>query len=237
MTVLPRAVVFDFDGTIIDTESPEYRSWSEVYRRFGLELPLDRWAQGVGAAWGIFDPLDDLERRLGTALDREAVAAWRAQRDRQLILAEGVRPGILDLLAEMAQHGIPAAIASSSPRSWVDEHLARLGLERYFPVICTIDDGAPAKPAPDLYQLACRRLGVEPSLALAIEDSPNGAMAARSAGLPCVVVPNQVTALLSFPEHQVVLETLQGVSLARLWRAAAGDGSRPGDGYRRDPAP
>lgn len=217
---MPAAVVFDFDGTILDTETPEFRSWSEVYRRYGLELPLECWARGVGGAWGVFDPLADLEARLGTRVDREAVAAWRSQRDQELIRAQDVLPGVVPLLDQISAGGVAAAIASSSPRAWVEEHLVRLGLSGYFQVICTADDVERVKPAPDLYRLACRRLGVQPSRALAIEDSPNGALAALAAGLRCVVVPNEVTARLDFPPGTAIRPTLAGVRLADLWTAA-----------------
>ena len=211
-----RALILDFDGTIVDTETPWYRAWQEVYAGFGEDLPVAEWARTVGTAEGAFDPVVHLEQRLGRSLDRTALEADFRTRGLRLQAREGLRPGISALLGEAHAASVPVALASNSPRSWVEPYLRRFGIAGSFGAVCTREDVVHPKPAPDLYRLALRRLGVPAQRAVALEDSPSGAEAALLAGLTCVVVPNAFTAALRFPEGARVLPSLQGVPQAAL---------------------
>jgi HAD superfamily hydrolase (TIGR01509 family) len=186
-----KALIFDFDGTILDTEMPEYRSWQELYDEFGLTLPLDLWVGAIGTI-NAFDPLTHLEQQVG------AVASARLRRvearNWAMIQAQRPLPGVQEWLAAAAAHSLSLAIASSSPHHWVDSHLTRLGLAHHFPIIVGRDDaGNQPKPNPSVYQVALARLGVHPNEAVAIEDSRNGVAAAQAAGLYTLYVPNELT--------------------------------------------
>ena len=140
-----RALLFDFDGLIVDTETPSYASWQEVYREHGQELPLDRWAAIIGTTGG-FEPLDYLEELHGP-IDREAVRTRRREHELELLEIEELRPGILDYLEEARRRGLTTAIVSSSSREWVDRHLIRLEQAEHFDEIVTADrDPERSKP-------------------------------------------------------------------------------------------
>jgi HAD superfamily hydrolase (TIGR01509 family) len=202
-----RALLFDFDGLIVDTETPSFASWQEVYREHGEKLPLERWAAIVGTIGG-FEPLDYLEELHGP-VDREAVQARRDEHEISLLEIEELRPGVLDYLEEAQRVGLKTAIVSSSTQQWVNRHLARLEQAEHFDEIVTADlDQARAKPRPTLYLEALKRLGVSADEAIAFEDSPNGVTAAKAAGIFTVAVPNGVTASLGLEEADLRLESL-----------------------------
>ncbi|HET7466763.1 MAG TPA: HAD family hydrolase [Candidatus Dormibacteraeota bacterium] len=206
-----RAIVFDFDGLILDTEAPIYQSWLEVYRAHGQELPFDLWMQTVGSSNAVFDPRRHLEERLGRALGQE-VLDGRARRRTELVLAQAVLPGVAELATAARESGLKTGVASSSSHNWVDEHLKRLGILALFECIRCRDDVQRVKPAPDLFIAALDCLGVEAQDALAIEDSPNGVLAAKTAGMLCVAVPNSITADQDFGRADLVLPSLAGVT-------------------------
>ena len=212
-----KAFVFDFDGLILDTEEPVYRSWLEVYQAHGQELPFDRWIQIVGSSTATFDPKGHLEQRLGRALARE-VLDRRIERRTALVRAQPILPGVVELIDSAREAGLRVGVASSSTRQWVNGHLERLGLLERFDCVRCRDDVALVKPAPDLYLAVVECLGVAPSEALAIEDSPNGIAAAKAAGLRCVAVPNVITGGLDLSHADVILPTLEGVTPADLVR-------------------
>lgn len=210
-----RALLFDFDGLIVDTETPSYASWQEVYRQHGQELPLDRWAAIIGTIGG-FEPLDYLEELHGP-IDRDAVRARKRERELELLEIEELRPGILDYLEEAERRGLKTAIVSSSSRQWVDRHLARLERAEHFDEIVTADhDPERSKPRPTLYLEALDRLGVSAAEAIAFEDSPNGVKAAKAAGIFTVAVPNGITVALGLGEADLLLASLAEVSLDEL---------------------
>ena len=213
---LIQAVVFDFDGTILDSESHVYGVARELFAEHGAELPLEVWAECVGRAAGHFDPIEYLEECTGRPHDRDALNRLRRERFHERIAREGPLPGVEEALAAARAGGLKLGIASSGSREWVEGQLARLGLRRYFECVRTADDVEHAKPDPELYTSALACLGVDPARAVAIEDSPNGALAARRAGMYCVIVPNPVTAALAFGHHHVRLESLHGVELHAL---------------------
>jgi HAD superfamily hydrolase (TIGR01509 family) len=209
------ALVFDFDGLILDTEVPEYTSVKAEFEAHGVELPFDAWLDIIGRAdhphW-----LDWLEDVVGAPIERDVVHARRLARHHEMILRCDVLPGVVDLLDEADARGIPATVASSSPFSWVSGHLERLGLLDRFKAVRTKDDVERAKPWPDLFLAAVEAVGAEPADAVAFEDSHHGARAAVDAGLFCVVAPNPVTRAQDHSHAHLVVDSLAEVSLADL---------------------
>ena len=206
-----RAFLFDFDGLILDTEYASRAGWERLYREHGHELPADLWATLVGTTHAPWDPMTHLEELVGTPLEREELNERRYEHELALIEAEELRPGIADYLAAARQHGLKRAIVSSSTRAWVDMHLERLEEAIGWDAICTADrDPARAKPAPVLYLEALDALGVAAAEAVAFEDSPNGVLAAKAAGVFCIAVPNEVTRDLGLEEAgaDLVLDSL-----------------------------
>ena len=210
-----RALVFDFDGLILDTEEPVYRSWLEVYQAHGEELPFERWVQIVGSTTTGFHPQHHLEERLGRPLPKE-VLDRRIGRRTEMILANAVLPGVVQHLDAARELGLKAGVASSSTREWVEGHLARLGILDRFECVRCRDDVEHAKPEPDLYLAVLECLGVEAADAIAIEDSPNGVAAAKRAGMRCVAIPNSITTGLDLSEADIKLGSLAEVSLRDL---------------------
>lgn len=210
-----RAIIFDFDGTILDTETVTYNAICDIYKEFDLELSLELWADGIGT-WGGFDPYEHLETALGRPIDRAAL-----EQKFQNMLAEHIqtlvlRPGVRDTLEEARRMGLRIGLATSSHRDWVEPRLRKHGLLHFFEAIHTADDVEKVKPDPALYRLAVQSLGVEPREAVAIEDSVNGLRAAKSAGLYSIVVPNPVTAFMDFSEADLVVPSLAEQPLKHL---------------------
>jgi HAD superfamily hydrolase (TIGR01509 family) len=229
-----RALILDFDGLILDTETPEYRAWSELYAELGRDLALARWVAGVGTQGG-FDPCAELERLLGRPLDHSALSARTRRRVTELLDGAVPLPGVVGLLERAAALGLCCAIASSSPRRWVEPHLERLGLRGSFRAVVCRDDVPRVKPDPALYREAVRALGAAPDEALAFEDSAHGVHAAKAAGLYCVAVPCEVTRDLDFSAADLVLRSLDELPLDHLLaRARASLADRaPRSGPRR----
>jgi HAD superfamily hydrolase (TIGR01509 family) len=210
-----RAVIFDFDGLILDTEEPVFRSWVEVYEEHGAQLPFERWVEIVGSTTIGFHPQRHLEELLGHPLPQE-VLDRRILRRTQFVHAKELLPGVLQHIEEARALGLKLGVASSSTTDWVKGHLARLGILDRFHCLRCRDDVANVKPAPDLYLAVLECLGVSAGEAFAIEDSPNGITAAKQAGLRCVAIPNTITASLDLSRADVVVSSLAERSLAEL---------------------
>ena len=215
------AFLFDFDGLILDTEFASRAGWERLYREHGHELPTDLWATLVGTTHAPWDPMEHLEELVGEPLEREALNERRYAHEIALIEAEELRPGIAEYLAAARQHGLKRAIVSSSSRRWVDMHLERLEEAAGWDAICTADrDPARAKPGPTLYLEALELLHVTAQQAVAFEDSPNGVLAAKAAGVFCVAIPNEVTRDLGLAEAgaDIVLDSLADLPPESLFR-------------------
>ena len=210
-----RGVIFDFDGLILDTESPEFTSWRDIFSEHGCVLSLEDWAVCIGTA-DVFDPCAHLEAQLGRVVDRDALRTERRRRSDALIAAQMPMPGVVERIAEAGAIGLKLAVASSSSRSWVEGHLTRLDLARHFHCIRCSDHVEQVKPDPALYRLALEGLGLGPENAIAFEDSPNGILAAKRAGLFCVAVPNDATRELALDAADLRLESLREISLEAL---------------------
>ena len=211
-----RALLFDFDGLVLDTESTEFRTWSELYERHGHGLELERWADAIGTLNG-FDPATHLAS-LGVTLGEEDLEA-RERRNLDLCDLEELRPGVVELLEAAERRGIATAIVSSSSDDWIARHLDVRGLrERFRTIVCANHDPSRAKPRPTLYLEALERLDVRADEAMAFEDSPYGVAAATAAGIFCVAVPNDVTARLDLSRADVVVDSLAGLTIDALER-------------------
>jgi HAD superfamily hydrolase (TIGR01509 family) len=214
-----KALLFDFDGLILDTETPEYQVWQAIYREHGFELPDDEWRKIIGG-YGIsrFDAAEHLSLLSQGQLDSVSLRDRHRSESHAITIAQSVLPGVMDYLHEAKRLGLKLAIASSSPHSWVDTHAQRLGIFHYFEEVICADDVGPGrtKPNPDLFLLALDRLSVRANEAIVFEDSPNGVRAARSAGVFVVAVPNTVTSQLSMEKANLTLRSLTDLSLAAL---------------------
>ncbi|MFL5945158.1 MAG: HAD family hydrolase [Gaiellaceae bacterium] len=212
-----RGLLFDFDGLLIDTETPSRLAYEELYREHGHELPLDRWATLVGTIGAEFSPDDHLEELVGRPLDRERIAERRRAREHELCDLEDLRPGIEDYLAEAERRGFKTAIVSSSTREWIARHLQRLDRVNGWDAIVAADgDVERAKPQPTLYLEALETLGLQPDEAIAFEDSLNGIRAAQAAGIFCVAVPNPITETFALGEADLLLGSLGELTLGDL---------------------
>lgn len=212
-----RALIFDFDGLIVDTELPDYESWQEVYHSHGCDLAVEKWGLIVGGTGASdFDPHTHLEELCGQKLDREEV--WISRRKQYLdsISEQPVLPGVLDYLDEADHLGLKLAVASSSPENWVRGHLARLGLYQRFAAVKTADDVARTKPDPELFLATLDELKLKADQAIVFEDSPNGVKAANSAGIFTVAVPNSLTAQLPMQGADLRLNSLTDLPLNEL---------------------
>ena len=215
-----KALVFDFDGLIVDTEVPIFRAWQRIYRERGQELPLDLWLTIIGTASGPFDPVIDLGKKTNTKLDEKELKALEAVYYQEATALQQLLPGVFDYLVAARKLGLKTAVASSSTRKWVMDHLNRFGIGGHFDVIVTREDVKRTKPDPDLYRTVLQRLDVKPAEAIAFEDSSNGIHAAKAAGLFSVVVPNLMTVDLDLSEADLRLLTLEAMPLAGVLKEA-----------------
>jgi HAD superfamily hydrolase (TIGR01509 family) len=222
-----RALIFDFDGTLLDTESPDMLAWQYVFEEHRVTLSLDLWYQNIGRAPGTFDVYSHLEALIERPVVRDHIHTRYRTRFLELLALEKLRDGVDHWLADAARLELDLAIASSSPRSWVVGHLEVFGLLDRFRVIRNRDDVAHAKPAPDLYLSALDGLGLRADEAIAIEDSPNGSVAAKAAGLYVVAVPNAVTRNLRFEQADLLLESLAERSLEDVLAGVTPEAAAP----------
>ncbi len=210
------ALIFDFDGVIIDSETPSYETWQEVFRANGANLDRSLWQRVIGGGTDRFDVYQHLEDTVGMRLNRDAIQ--RSQHDRYEALARSspLLPGVLEYIKDAGSLGLKLGVASSSTRAWVEENLAERGLLALFHCVVTREDVDNIKPNPDLYVVALSRLGTSPDRAVAIEDSQNGVVAAKGAGMFCVAVPNQMTMDMPLENADLRLGALSEMGLQTL---------------------
>ncbi len=198
------AVVFDFDGLIMDTESTMLASWQHEWQWHGLELDTASFFADHGG--------DVSEHRyaklaaaVGPAYDRAASHARRLAHRDQLNARLDLQPGIADWLTQAGYLGLRLAVATSSGRGWASEHLHRRGSLAAFEFLACGDEVARPKPDPGVYLLALERLRLPADQVVAVEDSPHVVAAAQAAGLRCVAIPNRHADAARFATADLVL--------------------------------
>ncbi|WP_410631977.1 HAD family hydrolase [Amycolatopsis sp. cmx-4-83] len=209
-----RALVFDFDGTLADTESAVLQAWQEVFLEHGTELPLEAWYAVIGTQHTTPAMFALLAEHV-PGIDVDALRPRTKARVYELLETLGAREGVETYLAAAHERGLKLAVASSSSGGWVNPHLDRLGIAHHFDAVLT-GDRHKAKPDPDLYLAALDALGTTAAQTIAFEDTPHGVTAAKAAGLTCVAVPNAITESLDFGQADVVLPSFTAEPLDAL---------------------
>jgi len=220
-----KALIFDFDGLIIDSESPEFQAWQEVFAEHGHELGMDWWADLIGRPPTHRDVYAYFCQNVNPAADIEQLRKDRRARVIALTLAQPVLPGVHDYLRGAAELGLKLGLASSSSGNHVRGHLERLDLLHYFHATRCFEDTALHKPDPTPYLAVLDDLGVAAEDAIAFEDSPNGVIAARAAGIFCVAVPKPITCQLPLDHADHLLASLADEPLEKIL-ARAVEGQR-----------
>lgn len=208
------AVLFDFDGVLVDTEWAIYQAWQRTFLAHGHELPLEIYTQCIGSDFETWSPKTHLQNLSGLEFDWHDLDVLRQEEILSELSSEGIMPGVLDLLESLVAHSIRRAVVSSSSHHWVDGWLDKLNFAHYFETVVCRDDALAIKPAPHLYLEAARRLKLAPADCLVIEDSLNGVKAAIAAGMPVWVVPNRVTADLDFSNADRVFNSMSELANA-----------------------
>ena len=208
------AVLFDFDGVLVDTEWAIYQAWLRTFQTNGHDLPLEVYTRCIGSDFATWSPKTHLEELSGLAFDWHDLDALRQEEIMRDLADAGPMPGAVALLEKLADLKIPCAVVSSSSHHWVDGWLEKLDLTRHFQTIVCRGDAPRIKPAPDLYLEAAGRLALSPADCLVIEDSLNGVKSAIAAGMPVWAVPNRVTGCLDFSDANGIFTSLDEVSAA-----------------------
>ncbi|MBB3869324.1 putative hydrolase of the HAD superfamily [Parageobacillus toebii NBRC 107807] len=209
-----KAIVFDFDGLIVDTESVWFDVFKEVMIEYDCDLKLEDFAICIGTTDDIL--YERLAQIAHKPIDRTEISRKTRERYQDKMSHLQLREGVLDYLQTAKNLSLKIGLASSSSRRWIEGFLEKFGIKEFFDVIKTSDDVKRVKPDPELYLRAIQDLGVEGHEALAFEDSKNGLTAAIKAGLHCVIVPNPVTSFLDFSGHLYRLSSMGEIGLHDL---------------------
>lgn len=209
-----RALLFDFDGVLVDTEWAIYSAWQRTFEAHGHPLPLEIYTRCIGSDFATWSPKTHLEDLTGNAFDWHDLDARRQQEIMAELETATPMAGLERMLQTLERRHIPSAVVSSSSHHWVDGWLAKLGLSEHFRTTVCRGDAPRIKPAPDLYLEASKRLGVEPADCLVVEDSLNGVLSAKAAGMAVWAVPNRVTAGLDFSPADRVMGSLEECAAA-----------------------
>lgn len=219
------AVIFDFDGTILDSETAEFHSHRRLFEDWGTSLSEDEWCEGIGILKPETHWFDRLCERAPDPPDFRRFQELTRQYFREHVSTEPM-PGVSALLGALIAAGIPRAIASGAPSSWVLHGLESVGLGQSFDAVVTSDQVARGKPAPDVYLEAARRMGIEATRCVAVEDSGPGLASARAAGMRTVVIPHALTRLHDLSGADMRVKSASDLSLDTLRNLAIAPSAR-----------
>ena len=213
-----QAIIFDFDGLILDTESPQVEIWHELFARTGAEFDLKAYHSTVGGYNSdVYRPEVELAKLLNDGRSPEELLLQVQEAQLERIRQNPINPGVIEVLDDAMQRGIITTVGSSSPCDWVQGHLKRLGLFDRFETVVTYDDVSEPKPSPEIFKLVLKRLNLKAEDVIVLEDSANGVLAAHRANLRVVAVPNAVTEVMDFSLASEVLSSLLELDLNKYF--------------------
>jgi HAD superfamily hydrolase (TIGR01509 family) len=216
MKTLPfEAIIFDHDGTLIDTETADFEACDLLYKELGLTLSIEHWADVVVGRYGGYNTLFD-ELILSNQANGHTHITLRDRLKQlwpQTLVNVRLMPGVEPLLSQLHNQGYALAVATASDSNWAQRWLTQFNLLSYFDTIATSSHVSHNKPAPDVYLYAAAQLGVDPARCLVFEDSLAGTQAAKAAGMRVVAVPSQITQSLDFSEADDIISGLDQISL------------------------
>src|SRR5699024_1130950 len=210
-----KGIIFDLDGLIIDTEVIIYETLNGIFKDFGSELPVKKWQKQIGTH-NDFSPFAYLEERTGLVLNHKSLETRLNHELYSKLSLEKARPGVEEYLNTAKKLGMKIGLASSSSYDWVSKYLKNMNLLQYFDCIKTSDNVKVVKPDPALYILTVKCLQLKRNECLVFEDSANGALAAKRAGVKCVIVPNQITKNLNFCDVDYRMESMTDKDLEQI---------------------
>ncbi len=207
------AVIFDLDGTLIDTETADFEACKKLFHELGASITLEYWAEKVvGRTDGHEDLLQELVQHTHNGLTKAEL--WLRIQELWTVTLQNVTlmPGVEDLLTQLRAADYPLGVATASDRKWATRWLTKFRLHSYFKTISTGDDVVHNKPAPDVYLLAAAQLGVAPRHCLVFEDSAAGAESAKAAGMTVVAIATPITKHLDFSHADSIVSGLNQVT-------------------------
>jgi HAD superfamily hydrolase (TIGR01509 family) len=208
------AIIFDLDGTLIDTETPDFEACKTLFTEYGAILTVEHWADLIVGHMDGYDYLfEELIRQGNNGVAKTDL--WKRHRQlwTEFLLSTQLMPGVDSLLPKLQTLGFRMAVATASDRKWAVRWLSHFDLLPYFPVVASSDDIIHNKPAPDVYLFAAAKLKVQPDRCLVFEDSVAGVRAAKGAGMTVIAVPSQVTKSLNFSQSDGIMHGLQNITL------------------------
>ena len=215
-----RTFIFDFDGTILDTESQDFIVVDEMWKAHDQVLELTEWRTGLGTTGG-FNAYDALEARMGRPIDRTHWKAHNYQRLLEHCSTQPIRPGVHALFDYAIAHGITLTVGSSGNREWVHRWLHEHGIFQHFATIVTSNDVSAVKPSPEIFLTVAANVAAHPADCLVFEDSAHGVTAANRAGMRSVAVPIPSLVDAWMPDAALRLRTLADITPAVLVARAA----------------
>src|SRR3954451_1785107 len=200
------AVIFDLDGVLLDSEPIYLAATNSVLAAEGKYISPEQNARYIGVRFR--DMLADIIPGMGLAHDADYyIEATRAAVLEAFGKPLTPPPGARELIERLADHGVPRAVDSSSVHAWVEQVLTNLGVREHFPIVVGGDDVAHGKPSPDIFLRCAELLGVDPARCVVIEDSANGVLAARSAGMAAIGLRTAATSTLVLEGCLAVVES------------------------------
>jgi HAD superfamily hydrolase (TIGR01509 family) len=210
------AVVFDFDGVIIDTETARYEVWRRIFQEHNQVLPREIWVKSIGRTEYFISPYDLLAQVSGKSIDTDMLRLYEKSMEEQYIAEKPLTAGLIERIDEARAAGGRFAIASSASRRYVQKHLTDRGIANLFDVLVCRDDVSRHKPHPEPYLRAVELLDANIEYSFAVEDAPAGIEAAVSAGLFCVAVAGNMTRDMDQSRAHVIVETLEEFTFTSL---------------------
>lgn len=222
-----KAVLFDMDGVLINSEPMHYRMWKEAFHDHGLEISYDVYKGCIGTTYAFLMDLIWENYSRDFRGDQKLIEE-RAVIEARMLKEEGFpeMPGVREMVRRLHEAGFLLAVASSSPLERIKAAVDYIGAGQYFSLLNSAENVAHSKPAPDIYLDTAKRLGAAPEECIVLEDSENGSIAAVSAGMICVGLDNPDSGEQNLEHAAVIIRTLQEFTPELIWTLSENRESR-----------